>query len=138
MKKPETLTFQINAKDAGAKTQFKKLNEVIEGKKSFKIIKFEPKEAVNPKTGTTDDVSELTIEDTATHQKLVLILNRESSSPDSYAVFRYLVDNKDYPVKLGATFELPPDKKKYTLVDVNANGAIIQDEQGNKLPISKL
>src|SRR5207249_382206 len=110
----------------------------IEGKKSFKIIKFEPKEATNAKTGMTEDASELTIEDTATHKQMVLVLNKETSSPDSYAVFRYLVDNKDYPVKLGATFTLPPDNKKYTLVSVNANQAEIEDEQGNKITVSKL
>lgn len=140
-KKPDSLTFQINAKDAGARTQFLKLGEVISGRTPFKIIKFEFKQSTNPSTGTTDDVSELTLEaqtNTPNKQRMVLVLNKEANSPDSYAQFRYLIDNKDYSVKLDASFTLPPDSKKYKLVSVTQTEAVIEDEKGNKITVPHL
>jgi hypothetical protein len=47
---PERMEFQINPVDAGARTEFVKIGDVIANTK-FKVLKFEFKESLNPSTG---------------------------------------------------------------------------------------
>ena len=55
----------------------------------FKLEKFEYKVAKNPSTGEEDDVSELTLLNTETNDRAVLILNKIVDSPEFYVLFDY-------------------------------------------------
>lgn len=135
--KPESLSFQINTVDVRQPTQFPKLNEMIANTK-FKIVKFEHKVVTNPSTGTDQDVSEVTVQNVETGTQIVLPLEKIVNSPDSYALFRYLIDGKDYKVKKDATFSLPPDNIQLKLIDIKEGEAVIQTPQGEKVTVSKL
>jgi hypothetical protein len=77
-KTPEKMEFQINPLDAGNRTtSFVKLGDVIDGTK-LRLIKFEFKEAKNA-AGEQEDVSELTVRDTASGKVFVLPMNKAVS-----------------------------------------------------------
>lgn len=135
--KPESLSFQINTVDVKQPTLFLKLNEDIP-KTKFKITKFEHKAITNANTGVEQDVSELTVQNTETGDEIVMPLEKIVNSPDSYALFRYLIDGKDYKVKKDKTFLLPPDNIELKVIDIKEGEAVIQTPQGEKVTISKL
>ena len=135
--KPDSLTFQINTVDVRQPTQFLKLNDTIANTK-FKIVKFEHKVVTNASTGTEQDVSEVTVQHIETGDQIVLPLEKTVNSPDSYALFRYLIDGKDYKVKRDKTFLLPPDNIELKVIDIKEAEAVIQTPQGEKVTISKL
>jgi hypothetical protein len=133
----EGQTFTINSKDLKSRTQFRQIGEMIEGS-PYKIVKFEKKSEVRDEIER--DISELTIENTETGQKLVLIVNKESNDPTSFAEFQYLLDGKNFKVKKDDTFELQPEKdRKYKLIDITEQEAVIQDvTSGEQFKIPKL
>lgn len=135
--KPETLSFQINTVDVRQPTQFLKLNETIANTK-FKLIKFQHKTITNASTGTEQDVSELIVQNVETGDQIVLPLEKIGNSPDSFALFRYLIDGKDYKVKKDKTFLLPPDNIELKVVDIKEGEAVIQTPQGEKVTVPKL
>lgn len=126
----EGRTFAINPLDRGGRTQFLALNDMIKGT-DYKLISYEPK-----KTTRNDievDVSELTIENTVTGQKLVLVNRQEANDPTSYAEFYYLYDNSTFQVKKDDEFSLAPEPDhKYKLIDINATEALIQDQKSKE------
>jgi hypothetical protein len=70
-KKPETMTFQVNTIDIRQPSKFLKIGDTI-SKTNFKLTKFDFKE---DKTSLEPgDISELTIENTVTHEKFVLVV----------------------------------------------------------------
>ena len=73
-KTPEKMEFQINPLDAGKRTEFVKIGDIINGTK-LKVEKFEFKEVKNA-SGEPEDVSELTVVDRVTGKQSVLILNK--------------------------------------------------------------
>ncbi len=76
---PAKMEFQINTIDLKQPSEFLKIGETIT-KTKWKLAKFEFKSVLNPKTGESDDVSELTLVNTETKETLVLILNRVTDS----------------------------------------------------------
>ena len=69
---PEKMEFQINV--LSGRAEFVKIGDVIAGTK-LKLEKFQFKE-VKSTTGEPQDVSELTVRDTATGKAVVLALNK--------------------------------------------------------------
>ena len=72
---PDKFSFQINTIDLKQPSEFLKIGETISNTK-WKLVKFEFKTVLNPKTGEKEDVSELTVLDTGINRPLMLILNR--------------------------------------------------------------
>jgi hypothetical protein len=111
---------------------------------TFKVVDFRFKEAVSTTTGGTDDVSELTLTDTATGTNVVLILGQQAEKPIPAGKFTYLnaLDGKRYWEDKRLTklesFSLPPeDGVKYKLIDITETGALIALPSGKtyKIPL---
>lgn len=121
----EGKTFAINTKDLNGRTQFLTLGDMIKGA-PYKILSYEPKKGT--KNDIEVDLSELTIENTATGKKIVLINGQESNDPTSYGEFRYRYDNTDHRWKKDDEFSLNPEPdRKYKLIDISEQNAVIQD-----------
>ncbi|GAB4171292.1 MAG: hypothetical protein Fur0032_10450 [Terrimicrobiaceae bacterium] len=133
----EGQTFTINSKDLKSRTQFLQLGDMIEGS-PYKILAYEKKSEVRDEIER--DVSELTIENTETGQKIVLVVGKEANDPTSFAEFVYLLDNSKFTVKKDDTFSLEPEKdRKYKLIDITETEALIQDTVGgDQFKIPKL
>jgi hypothetical protein len=141
--KPNEIEFQINTLNFNQPTEFLKLGDTIAGPKPFKLMKFEHKTVMNPTTQSEDDVSELTIQNTANGDVVVLVLNQTANSPDSYASFRYLWNNTDFQVKLGQPFALLPESSatnniRYKLIDISDTQALIQTPAGQQVKVPLL
>lgn len=129
-------TFSINTKDRGGKTQFLELGQMIEGT-PYKLLSYEPKKEM--KNEMEVDVSELTIENTETKQKIVLVLRKEANDPTSFGEFLYLYDNSTFKVKKDDEFTLAPETDhKYKLIDISEAEALIKDLKSgeqHKIPL---
>jgi len=136
MAKPETLTFQIDTIDLKQKSQFRKLDENIEGTK-FKVTKFEHKTKVNA-NDVEENLSELTVYDAEEDKKVVLIYQKVVDSPDSYALLKYLWDGEEIMVKKDKTFNLKPTNDAYKLIDISDSEALIESPKGEKIKIPPL
>ncbi len=120
-------TFTINARDRGGRTRFLEKGQMIEGT-PYKVISYEKK--MELKNEIEIDISTLSIENTQTGQKIVLVANREANDPTSYGEFLYLYDNSKFTVKKDDEFALPPETdRKYKLIDISEKEAVIQDQQ---------
>ena len=129
-------TFTINARDAKSRTQFLKLGDMIVGA-PYKLLAYEKKTA--NKNDMEVNVSELTIQNTGTGQKIVLVYDKEADDPTSYGEFLYLWNNSKLRVKKDDVFTLTPeDNRKYKLIDISAQEAQIEDlESGQRYRIGK-
>ncbi|MDQ6765750.1 MAG: thrombospondin type 3 repeat-containing protein [Verrucomicrobiota bacterium] len=120
-------TFGINSSDLKEPTQFLKMGETIRGTK-FKIAKFTEKTEPN-QYGTEMDVSELTIENTETKERLNLVKEKIMISPESVGTFVYQWgEPRELTIKKDQEFSLPPQTEiRYKLLDVQPNKAVIVD-----------
>jgi hypothetical protein len=123
-------TFTINTTDLKEPTQFLQIGEKITGTQ-FKIVSHEPKKETNPATGGDLDVSELTLENTATKERLKLVKEKVMTSPQTVATFVYLGGNqREFVVKKDEEFKLPVEPTiSYKLIDVQPDKAVIVDTQ---------
>jgi hypothetical protein len=123
---PESLTFQLNTLDLRKPTQFLKIGDRIAGTK-FRILGFEKKTRMKA-SGLIKDVSELTVVNIENGSSVVLVLERITDSPDSFALFKYLWDGSEFSVKQRGSFKLKPDEEKiFELVEIGNTMAIIKD-----------
>jgi len=131
----EGQTFAINTKDKGGRTQFLEMNAPIEGT-PYVLKSYTPKKVTENEI--EKDVSELTIENTETKQKIVLVANKEANDPTSFAEFLYLYDGSKFTVKKDDEFTLAPEtSRKYKLIDISEREAVIKDlESGEQQKIS--
>lgn len=115
--------FQINANNA--RTQFKRINETIDGA-PYKIIAYAKKES--EKNGVPIDVSELTVENTETQVSIVLVVKKETNDPTSFGEFFNVLTNEKFRLQKGEEFTLKPDvNTKFKLIDISPTEAKIQD-----------
>lgn len=123
-------THSINPLDGNRRTQMLPIGEIIAGT-PYKIISYTPKtETVNE---IDRDVSELTVENTETGKRVVLIRGKEANDPTSFAEFEYLYDNSVFKVKKDDDFTLTPETDRpYKLIDINATEALIQDQKSKE------
>jgi len=148
--KGEKFDYFINTIDLGRRTEVLKLGDTVPGT-HFKLEKFEFKTARNKSTEEDEEVSELTMVNTETNDKAVLILNRIVDSPEFLVVFDYEWPQPDqpplkpvqFPVKKAGSFALRPDvdpanpkdpKHLYKLVDIKDDTAVIQLPEGQTAP----
>lgn len=138
-KHPEKNTFQINTMDLRQPTEFLPIGATISRTK-FKVDSFAQKNAMNPKTGVEEDVSELTLLNTETNEKVTLILNKITDSPDSIALFSYTWPQppQEIRVKKLGQFALLPNKDIYKLLDIKETEAVIQLPSGEKYTVQRL
>ncbi len=119
-------TFQINTVDVQQPSQFVKIGDTINGTK-FKVISFEYKTAFNPRRRSTNDVSELTVQNTESGDNVVLVLGKIADSPDSYALFRYSGPTPSSRSRRSKEFVLLPEASlRYKLIDITETDALIQ------------
>jgi len=117
-------SFSINTLDLRQPTQFLKLGEMVNGT-PYKLISYEPK--TKDKNGLQVDVSELTVENQETGEKIVLIYDTVVNSPNEFADFKYLWDGSTFRVKKNDSFSLEPEKSvTYKLIDINNSRALIK------------
>lgn len=130
----EGQTFTVNSRDLKSRTQFLELGQMIEGS-PYKILSYEKK--ATTRDDIEYDVSELTIENTETGEKMVLVYNQEANDPTSFGEFIYLFDNTTFKVKKDDEFALQPQEdRKYKLIDIKESEAVIQDvNSGEKIVI---
>lgn len=130
-------TFMINPKDKGARTQFLELGQMIEGT-PYKLLSYKAKQGAVD--GLEVDQSELTIENTETKQKLVLVAKKEANDPTSFGEFLNLYDGSKFTVKKDDDFTINPEsERKYKLIDISEGEALIKDLQSgeeHKIPRS--
>ena len=127
-------TFALNTNDLSDPTQFLRLGDLIHGTK-FHLLKFAEKYDVN-QYGTRIDVSELTLENRETHEQVVLVKEKISTSPEPVAHLVYAWNGlREFAVRKGQEFSLNPDDQiKYKVVDVQpAKAVIVNTEKPNEL-----
>lgn len=130
-------TFTINTKDLKARTQFLEMGQDIKGA-PYKLLSYEKKMVTENEI--EKDVSELTIQNTETGQKMVLVANKEANDPTSFGEFLNLYDNSSLKVKKDDEFTFNPETDhKYKLIDITEREAVIEDlktkEKHNILPV---
>src|SRR5438105_9625578 len=100
-------SFGINTIDLKQPTQFVTIGDTIAGTR-FRVAKFTEK-SEKDKYGTDEDVSELTLENTETHEQLTLVKEKVAISPESVATFVYSWrEPRKSAVKNNRDFPLPP------------------------------
>lgn len=136
-------SFQIDTVDLRQPSEFLNLGQMVPNTK-FKVDKFEFKEKMNDKIGEMEDVSELILVDTITGDKIVLIYNKVTDSPDVYANFEYEWPNPSQPqmirVKKLQEFVLKPevdDAHHYKVIDISEDEAQIKLPDGRDYSIKK-
>jgi serine/threonine protein kinase len=124
-------TFTINSKDLSRRTQFLKIGDQIEGS-PYKIVSYEKKsKALNQ---IEVDASELTIENTETGEKLVLVTKQEANAPTLFAKFHYPWNDSVFQVKKNDIFTLEPEPdRKFKLISISETEAIVQDVASGEL-----
>jgi len=123
-------TFTVNSKDAKRRTQFLQVGDTIEGS-PYKVLSYEKKSET--KNEIENDVSELTIQNTETGQKIILVRGREANDPTSFAEFTNQLDGKTFKVKKDEEFTLEQEPgRKYKLIDISESEAVIQDVAGGE------
>ncbi len=89
-------------------TQFLKIGEMVAGT-PYKVVKYEHK--TMDKDGLEVDVSELTVENQETSQKIVLVNDKPVNDPTVYALFKYLWDGSEFKVKKNDSFSVKPRRR---------------------------
>lgn len=130
--------FQLNFLElkGAARTQYKKLNDVIEGApykiKSYKENKF------TDDRGIPVDRSELTLENIENGNSIVLIKDKQTDDPRSEGTFLNQITKETFIKKKGDTFVLKPDQIDFKIIDITPDSAQIQDTTtGQTYRISK-
>ncbi|HZR78046.1 MAG TPA: Amuc_1099 family pilus-like system protein [Chthoniobacterales bacterium] len=128
-------TFAINTIDLKQPTQFLKVGEMIKGTR-FKIANFQEKYQKN-QYGTNIDVSELTLEQVETREKLTLVKEKVAMSPESVATLIYTWGGRqEFQVRKDQEFSLKPQEQiKYKLMEVGPTKAVIVNSQRADEPI---
>lgn len=133
----ENISFQINTLDLKQPSEFLKLGETV-AKTKFKLVSFKFVEKINGSTGDNEDVSELTVVNVETEEKVILVLKRVTDSPDYFMDFFYKWPNPqtEFRVKKRQPFVLKPNvNEKYKLVDSLEGKAVIETPDGKKIEI---
>jgi len=128
-------TFAINTIDLKQPTQFLKVGDMVKGTR-FRVAKFQERYQQN-KYGTNVDVSELTLEQIATHDQLTLVKEKVAMSPESVATLIYTWGGRrEFQVRKDQEFSLKPQEQiKYKLIEVGPAKAVIVNTQRADEPI---
>ncbi len=145
--KSENFSFQINTLDLRQPSEFLKIGDTV-ANTDFKLTKFDFKEVLNPSTGVTEDVSELTVVNQKTNESVILVYDKVADSPNQFGRFDYILkkegisDGKtpfEFTVpKLGEFVLRPEVTKRYKLLDVSAEEAKILTPDGKEYVVKKI
>lgn len=126
----------INTIDVDVPTQFLKAGDPVKGTK-FKMTKLEIKSG--KEDGITKDLSEVTLENTETHETIILPKEKEVDSPTTYAVLSYVWNGgevgarNEFAVKKNQEFNIKPELNvKYKCTALSDAGVVIVKEDENK------
>jgi hypothetical protein len=137
MSRPDDETVSINTLDLHQPSQLLHKDDMVKGTR-YKLTKINIKEdqtQFGPK-----DTSEITLTNTETGEDLVLQVEKQIDSPDSYAKFQFdYRGSEEFVVKKNQKFTLKPEPKvEYKLIDINPSEALIQNlATGEKYKILK-
>jgi hypothetical protein len=143
--KGEKMEFFINTIDLRQPTELLKLGDNIPNT-HYKLEKFEYKTRKNAGTGDEEEVSELTVINTETNDRAVLILDKIVDSPEFFVVFDYEWPSPPQPPlkpvefqvrKAGGFYLRPnitPNKDLYKLIDIKDDAAVVQLPEGQTAP----
>ena len=93
---------------------------------SWKIASIHPRKNVD-KSGTTIDVSELTVVNVETGEKLVLVKSMLANSPGGSAVLSLEGMDREVQVKEKQQFSLSPDgSDRYTVLDIRPTQVVLK------------
>ncbi len=130
-------TFTINTRDLQSPTQFLKLGDAVAGT-AYKVMNYEQKSETRD-SGLTVDVSELTVQNQETGEKIVLVYDQEVNYPTGFALFQYLWDGSETKVMKNETFSVAPEPDvKYKLIDISDSEALIQRASGEEIKVPAL
>lgn len=117
-------SFAINTLDLRQPTQFLKLGESVSNT-PYRLVSYEPK--TEDRNGLNIDVSELTIENAETGEKIVLVYDQVVNSPTAFADLVNLWDGVQFRVKKTDDFSFQPEENvQYKLIDITETEAVIQ------------
>ena len=94
----------------------------------YKVVKTRPRKGYVKDSGVLEDRSELTLLNTETNRRVVLVRGMDSASPDATAVLRFGVDGTEIPVKQGQEFTLPHDPAgtRLQVIDIRPTQVVLQ------------
>jgi ankyrin repeat protein len=93
---------------------------------SWKIVSIHPRKNVD-KSGTTIDVSELTLINAESGEKLVLVKSMQANSPGGTAVLSLEGMDREVQVKEKQQFSLSPDgSDRYTVLDIRPTQVVLK------------
>ncbi len=93
---------------------------------SWKIVSIHPRKNVD-KSGTTIDVSELTLVNAESGEKLVLVKSMQANSPGGTAVLSLEGMDREVQVKEKQQFSLSPDgSDRYTVLDIRPTQVVLK------------
>lgn len=133
-------TFTINSIDnPRQRTQFLKMGDSFSiAGVPYTLTKYEAKTKIV--NDIDRDVSELTLENKANGESIVLVYDQVIDSPSSFALFVNQMDGVETKVKKGDEFSLPQEPNlKYKLIDITEENALIEDRKsGDKQTVPSL
>jgi len=119
-------TYALNSSNRRMPTQFLKIGEIVAGTK-YKLAGYTKKYDTD-KYGTTIDISELTLEQVDTQDQVILVKEKQATSPESVANFLYTWGGSErtFVVKKDQEFSLKPLLEiRYKLLTVQPDKAVI-------------
>jgi hypothetical protein len=130
--------FQLNFLElkGSARTQYKKIGDVIEGA-PYKIVSYQEKKFTD-ESGIPRDESALTLQNTDNGGTITLVKDKQTDDPGSEGTFLNEITGETFVQKKGGTFTLQPDRIEFKIIDITPSSAQIQDTTtGQTYPISK-
>lgn len=142
LRRVEGERFPIGFDDLNAKTERASLTlhngggethaEVAPGEKvpgtAYKVVKVRARHGYVKDTGTPEDRSELTLVNTDSNRRVVLVRGMETNSPDSTALLVFALDGTRIPVKVGQEFSLPKDPQgtRLQVIDIRPTQVVLK------------
>lgn len=94
----------------------------------YKVIKTRVRKGFQKDTGVPEDRSELTLLNTETNRRVVLVRGMESNSPDATAVLAFGASGEPIAVKLGEEFAVPRDPQgtRLQVIDIRPTQVVLK------------
>ena len=97
------------------------------GDTPYVVFKVRQRDVAEKDTGRPLDMSELTLANPATGEKVVLVKSMPANSPDATAVLSCGAGQPDIPVKQGQQFTIPRDEQnRYEVIDIRPTQVILK------------
>ena len=106
--------------------------EVVPGERvpgqPYKVVRMRARRGYVKDTGVPEDRSELTLINTDSNRRTVLVRGMEANSPDSTALLVFALDGTQIPVKAGQEFALPKDPQgtRLQVIDIRPTQVVLK------------